>query len=733
MSWFGDQIKQRKQFDEENFQNAFLDVAGAILGKRISDSLKQQEIAKNAIHDILKYYHFEFSNSQEKPKTITEFEDELNFYIKPYGIMYRQVVLDDDWYKQAVGPIIVFSKKYNIPVALLPGKIKGYYFKDFKTDKKIPITKKSCKRFKRDAFCFYRPLPQKKLRIFDLLKFMISLLSTSDIILYLGIMLLSTLLGMISPLITKVLFSDVVQSKSISVLIGISIFMICYALCQTLFGLYQSFIQERIDIKQNVIVQAAIMSRMMSLPPRFFKDYSSGELSSRSQYIQNLCSLLFNTIGTTSISSLFSLAYITQIFSFSKALVLPSLLITLSTVILSILVTIIQTKVSKKQMYFSTIESGVCYSMITGITKVKLAGAEKRMFAKWARSYAKTTDLTNNPPAIVKYAPVISLAITSLGNIVLYYVAIKTHVSVANYYAFTASYAMVSSAFMSLTSIASSFASIKPTLEMAKPIMEAEPEISFGKEIVTNLNGNIDLNNISFKYEDDGPLVIDNLSLKVKQGEYVAIVGSTGCGKSTLLRLLLGFEKPLKGSIFYDSKDIQKVDLQSLRRKIGVVMQDGKLFTGDIYSNIVIVAPQLSLDDAWEAARIASLDEDIKEMPMGMSTVISEGQGGISGGQKQRLMIARAVAPKPKILMFDEATSALDNITQKNVSNAIDELKCTRIVIAHRLSTIKNCDRIVVLDKGRIEQEGTYDELIKQKDGFFYDLVKRQKLDIEND
>lgn len=733
MSWFGDQIKQRKQLDEENFQNAFLDVAGAILGKRISDSLKQQEIAKNAIQDILKYYHFEFSNFQERPKSITEFEDELNFYIKPYGIMHRTVVLDDDWYKQAIGPIIVFSKKYNTPVALLPGKLSGYYFTDIKTNKRIRITKKTSQRFKNNAYCFYRPLPQKKLTMLDLLKFMVSLLSTSDIILYLGIMLLATLLGMISPLVTKVLFSDVIESKSISVLVGISIFMICYSISQALFGLYQSFIQERIDIKQNVIVQAAIMSRMMSLPPRFFKGYSSGELSSRSQYIQNLCSLLFNTIGTTSISSLFSLAYITQIFVFSKALVVPSLLITLLTVVVSTVVTIVQTKVSKDQMYYSTVESGVCYSLITGISKVKLAGAEKRMFAKWARSYAKTTNLTNNPPSIVKYSPVINLAITSLGNIVLYYVAIATHVSIANYYAFTASYAMVSSAFMSLASIASSFASIKPTLEMARPIMEAEPEVSIGKEIVTNINGNIELNNISFKYEDDGPLVIDDLSLKIKQGEYVAIVGSTGCGKSTLLRLLLGFEKPLKGSIFYDSKDIQKVDIQSLRRKIGVVMQDGKLFTGDIYSNIVIVAPQLSLDDAWEAARIASLDEDIKEMPMGMGTMISEGQGGISGGQKQRLMIARAVAPKPKILMFDEATSALDNITQKNVSNAIDSLKCTRVVIAHRLSTIKNCDRIIVLDKGKIEQEGTYEELIKQKEGFFYDLVKRQKLDIEND
>ena len=225
------------------------------------------------------------------------------------------------------------------------------------------------------------------------------------------------------------------------------------------------------------------------------------------------------------------------------------------------------------------------------------------------------------------------------------------------------------------------------------------------------------------------PYVIDGLDLKIRAGEYVAIVGTTGCGKSTLLRLLLGFETPEKGAVYYDGKDLAKLDLRSLRRHIGTVTQNGTLFQGDIYSNIVISAPQLSLDEAWEAAEIAGIADDIRAMPMGMQTVISEGQGGISGGQKQRLMIARAVAPRPKILLFDEATSALDNKTQKKVSDALDALKCTRIVIAHRLSTIRNCDRILVLSGGKIRESGTYDELIAQK-GFFAELVERQRLDL---
>ena len=223
------------------------------------------------------------------------------------------------------------------------------------------------------------------------------------------------------------------------------------------------------------------------------------------------------------------------------------------------------------------------------------------------------------------------------------------------------------------------------------------------------------------------PYVVDGLSLKIKAGEYIAIVGKTGCGKSTLVRLLLGFEKPERGAIYYDGKDITGIDLQSLRRKIGTVTQDGQLFQGDIYSNITVSAPELSLDEAWEAAEIAGIADDIREMPMQMQTIIAEGQGGISGGQKQRLMIARAIAPKPKILIFDEATSALDNKTQKQVSDALDRLKCTRIVIAHRLSTIKNCDRILLLEDGKVKESGTFDELIAL-DGAFAELVKRQRL-----
>ncbi|MEQ8176170.1 MAG: ATP-binding cassette domain-containing protein [Syntrophomonadaceae bacterium] len=265
-------------------------------------------------------------------------------------------------------------------------------------------------------------------------------------------------------------------------------------------------------------------------------------------------------------------------------------------------------------------------------------------------------------------------------------------------------------------------------MEMVEPILQAVPEVGENKQIITKLSGNIELNNVSFRYNEEMPLVLDDISLKIKAGQYVAIVGKTGCGKSTLMRLLLGFETPQRGAVYYDGRDVARLDLRSLRQNIGTVTQDGRLFSGDIFSNIVISAPWLSRDDAWEAAELAGIANDIRAMPMGMHTVISEGSGGISGGQRQRLMIARAIVPKPRILMFDEATSALDNITQKQVSEALDLLKSTRIVIAHRLSTIRHCDRIIVLENGKITEDGSYDELI-QKGGYFAELVERQRLD----
>ena len=366
--------------------------------------------------------------------------------------------------------------------------------------------------------------------------------------------------------------------------------------------------------------------------------------------------------------------------------------------------------------------------MINGIQKIRLSGSEKRVFAKWANLYSRSAKLAYHPPIIIRLSVAIDLLITLLGNIIIYYVAARNNIDAGSYMAFVTSYGILSAAFASLASMTNVIASIGPVFDMARPILETEPEVSTGKINLENVKGNIRLENVSFKYTDNGPLILNNLSLNIKEGDYVAIVGQTGCGKSTLVRLLLGFEKPLEGNVYFDDNNINDVDLVSLRRNIGTVMQNGSLFHADIFSNIIISSPDLKEEDAWVAAEIANIADDIRAMPMGMKTVISEGQGGISGGQKQRIMIARAIVHKPKILIFDEATSALDNKTQKSITESIDRLNCTRIVIAHRLSTIKSADRIIMLEGGQIIEDGDYQTLI-EKNGKFAELVNRQRLD----
>jgi ABC-type bacteriocin/lantibiotic exporter with double-glycine peptidase domain len=219
---------------------------------------------------------------------------------------------------------------------------------------------------------------------------------------------------------------------------------------------------------------------------------------------------------------------------------------------------------------------------------------------------------------------------------------------------------------------------------------------------------------------------LDDVSFSVKKGEFVAIVGTSGAGKSTLMRMLLGFEKAESGSVFYDNHDINAVDVGSIRRQMGVVLQNDTVLQGTILQNIV-GSSGLKEEDAWEAARKVSFDKDIEEMPMGMFTMIPAGGMTLSGGQLQRLIIARAIIRRPNILIFDEATSALDNLTQLTVRKSLDELNVTRVIIAHRLSTIINADKIYVMREGKVVETGTYDSLMKE-DGYFAQLAKRQNV-----
>ena len=727
MGWFDKQVKERRYREAEDFAEAMEELSSILTKQKVRmerplhESVKETMVI-NAVHEILHYYHVKPVELNYIAETA---EEQIEQLCRPCGIMRRTVKLEPGWYRDSVGAMLG-TKKDGTVVALLPRKFAGYSYYDISTEKEVYLNSKTETELEEEAICFYKPFPNRKLKVFDLIRYMVEVIPTSSYMTIIFMMMIVTLVGMISPQITYYIFKHLIPSRDMQLFGIVMTFAIFINIGAFLIGVVKSLVDGKISAQLEISVQAAAMSRVVSLSPDFFGKYSSGELATKLQHLNYLCSTMYSGFVVTGLSAVFSVIYILQIIKYTPTLVVPAMCITLLTFGHSVVITALRAQINRLAMEAKEKKNGFTYAIITGIQKIRLAGAEKRIFTRWTRTYSEEVKYTYGIPPLLLLSDTINTAISLAGVIIIYYLALKSNVSAAEYYAFTVTYGMVTAAFSAMSAIGVQIANIRPTIEMVKPILDAVPEMSAEKKVVTSIGGSIELSNVSFRYEENMPWVLDKLSLKIKPKEYVAIVGKSGCGKTTLIRLLLGFEKAQKGTIFYDGSDINKLDLVSLRKKIGVVMQNSRLFHGDIFSNITISAPGATAEDAWNAAESADIADAIRAMPMGMHTVISEGAGGISGGEKQRLIIARAIISKPKILIFDEATSALDNITQAKVSKALDKLNCTRIVIAHRFSTIRNCDRIIVLDAGRIVEEGTYDELIAKK-GFFFKLAERQQ------
>lgn len=726
MGWFEEQIRQRKENEEAFLSEAVHNMVGAVTGEKpFLNNKDDKKTSANEIGKIMKFYHLK---SHDLSGTIKDTEDQLEYLLRPHGIMRRRVELKKGWCKEAIAPMLATRKDNGGIVALIPYKGTGYIFNDSENGKQCKVTQKNEEIFESEAICFYKPFPGKCLNKKELTGYILKTIPKTDLAYLAFVSFAAVLIGLIVPAMYKLLLETVAYQSNIAPLVAAGIFLVSATISAGMFSNVKRLMIAKIKTGMKLSVEAAIMMRILFLPSSFFRKQSSGELSNRVQSVETVSETLAESVINSGMTALFSLMFILQIYIFAPSLFAISICVMISHVVFSVICGVLQRKVKIKQVKYSNKEQGISYALISGIQKIKLAGAEKRAFAKWANAYAKTASVTYNPPVILKVKNAVSVAITLIGGICIYYAAAKTNVGVADYYAFNSAYAIASVAFVSFIEIMMAVAEIKSKIEDINLFFETEPEISSEKQVLTKISGGIELCKVSFRYADEMPDVIDDISLKISPGQYVAIVGKTGCGKSTLMRLMLGIEKPRKGAVYYDNKDIEKIDLKSLRQKIGVVMQNGKLFHGDILSNITMTAPDMPIEKVWEAAEIAGIADDIKKMPMGMKTIISEGSRGISGGQKQRILIARAIAPNPKILMFDEATSALDNVTQKKIADSLDGLSCTRIVIAHRLSTIKQCNRIIVLDKGKIAEDGTYEELIK-KNGLFAELVSRQKIE----
>ncbi len=654
------------------------------------------------------------------------FRDPLAAIAKASRVRLRRVVLNGDWWKQDSGPILAFRVEGGQPVAMVPTSPTSYAMIEPVSDARTDVTDEVAPLVAPVAFTFSRPFPETAISVGRMLKFGFHN-TQKDVAMMLGLGFAGGLLGMLPPLMTGILFDSIIPSAARTELLYLAGALLVAGMAGVVFDVIRALAQLRLEAKSDAAVQGAVWDRLLSLPLPFFRDYTSGDLADRANGINAIRAIASGAVLSSVLSGLFSLFSFGLLFYYSIPLAVLASCLVVVYVTVSVIVSLNGLKFQRPICDLHGKISGQVLQFITGITKLRVAGAEVHAYAVWAQAFARQKELHLRATAMYNRFGIFSEAYPILTTVGLFMGVVwmaSSPVSTGMFLAFSSAFTTFLYAMLDLSQGIISLLHAVPIYERAKPILTALPEVNEAKADPGELRGRIELSRVSFRYKPDGPWTLRDVSFQILPGQFVAIVGPSGSGKSTLIRLLLGFDKPEAGTISYDGMELSGLDIQSVRKQLGVVLQNGKLMPGDIYQNIV-GSSLLSLEAAWEAAESAGLDEDIHAMPMGMHTVLSEGAGTLSGGQRQRLMIARAIVAKPRILIFDEATSALDNRTQSIVSRSLERLQATRIVIAHRLSTIIRADKIIVVKAGAVVQTGTYNELIHQP-GPFSELAQRQ-------
>jgi len=670
-------------------------------------------------------------------------------------VHWREVHLEAAWWRQDNGPLLGYLVEDGHPVALLPSSARSYTAYDPINRTHVPVTPHIAAQLAPKAIMFYRPLPEGALSVQDIIQFGLRG-NTRDLLTLLLAGAGGGLLALIVPLATGLLFEAVIPAGSYNQLVQLSLAFLAAALGAATFEITRSIAVLRLEGKLDTRIQSAVWDRLLRLPVAFFRAYSAGDLAYRAASIDTIRQLVAGGTITALLSAIFSLFSFGLLFYYNAKLALVTTGLILVILGITSLASILQLRYQRQLLDMEGRLASHVLQWLTGITKLRVAGAEARTFALWGRSFAWQRQLAFKVRSIGNTLAVLNAIYPLLINVVIFATLAANDYPLppGDFLAFNAALGQFVVAVLAVNTVITSVLRAVPTFERVKPILEAQPEVDTRKAHPGQLSGEIEISHVSFRYplrqsdeqarkpalrmthseqvRASGPWVLNDISLHIRPGEFVAIVGPSGAGKSTLLRLLLGFESPQSGSIYYDNQDLAGLDLQATRRQIGVVLQDGKLMPGSIFDNIAgsswaTTGGSNPLDDAWEAARIAGLDRDIERLPMGIHTMVMEEGRTFSGGQRQRLLIARAIVSKPRILFFDEATNSLDNASQEQVTRSLDNLHATRLVIAHRLSTIINADRIYVLVAGSVVQSGTYEALINQA-GPFADLVKRQIL-----
>ena len=720
MSIFSSQIDKRRKYDTSSLSHEIIEGA-ARMGLHYSDPIPQTDhLSVRQVLRALQIFDYELENDD-----IVPLEQQFSNILHTHGIMKRMVQLNDGWWKETSGPLLGRTQSGHL-VALLPKWTgRSYYYINAEGIRQKVTRQRMEHDLEPEAYAFTKSLPLHRLTKREVIAFILASANNHSLIYMCLAALVVVLLGMIVPMANKFVFDTVIPAGNPAALAPIAGLLTGAAVAVLLFSFIRNLYILRVENILEMNLHNAVMARLFLLPARFFHSHSSGELTSKMSNLTQLCQQVNESVVGALLSGALSIVYFIQVGIYGGRLLAPAAVLYVLQTLMVVLY--FRTVVRLNQQFISKNDTlnGMECNLFAGIQKIKLTGSETRAYTQWLNRYTNTTHIIYNPRFLLRLFPSLLALMSVVNLLVIYYFTRRFSIETSNFIAFTSAFGMLTAALSEIIRQIPEMAKIGPQLDSIMAIAETEPEVSGPSAAISSLSGSIKISHLSFRYQEDMPLVIDDLSLNIKDGEYVGIAGASGCGKSTLLRLLLGFEIPLRGNISYDHYDLAKADKSELRRRIGSCLQNGRLFTGDIFHNITITAPWATHDDAWEALRMACMYDEVKALPMGLHTVITEDGGGFSGGQKQRLLIARALIGRPSILFFDEATSALDNISQKQVSDNLDRLHCTRLVIAHRLSTIRHCDRIIVLDKGKIAEEGTFEELMARK-GLFYEMSLRQ-------
>lgn len=643
-------------------------------------------------------------------------------------VRYRRVVLREGWWKSDSGPLLGFLTKGHVPVALLSSAQGGYSVFDPATGKRSPVTESVASTIESFAYTFYRPAPFESLRIRDLGKLVIHDI-WPDLRRVLVLAGIGAMLGLALPAVTGKMFNDVIPTGAFGNALTLFGALVAVAVAASAFELARALALIRVEGRSNAVLQAAIVDRLLALPAKFFRQYTVGDLSARAEAINGARQILTGVAITSILGGALTITSLGLMVWINARLAIVAAVVLALGVVVTAIVGVYTLKFERRRETLEGTIGALVFELLGGIAKINVAAAEARMFALWGNRFRELKVVSFRAGLGAAALAVFNDVLPILASAALFMVAMKVFavpgaLLTGDFIAFYAAFGGALAAGTAVSNTLVAVLNVVPLMERAAPILATAPEVDDARPDPGPISGRIEMAHVTFGYVADSPPIVDDVSFEIRPGEFVAFVGPSGAGKSTILRLLLGFERPDRGAVYFDGHDLASVDVGAIRRQCAVVLQQSRLLAGDIFTNIVGASP-LTIEDAWHAAELAGLADDIRSMPMGMHTVVSEGGSTLSGGQRQRLLIARALVRRPRVVFFDEATSALDNRSQEIVTRSLEEMRASRIVIAHRLTTVQRADRIFVMSGGRIVQQGRFERLLEQE-GLFQQLAARQ-------